>query len=399
MTKRKLLALMVGLAVSSSASHAMEDISLSGFFTTGLSVSDNEVIYRHDINDEVNFSGDTLVGVQLSAELTEKISATAQLVSRGEYDSGFSTTADWAYVAFDFSDNLRVRAGKFRSPLYLISDYQDVRFAQPWVRPPVEVYGPVPPSLATAEGVDLIYSMYVGDYTIELQPYVRRTAFEATVRQMPLEGETKAFTGLNINFTGVHGNLRLGHVETKIDFKPFFNSDIMGLFSQLTQLGAIPSTLNTIDGDYATITRTGSVDLKEFDASFSSIGGSFDLGNWLLMAEVAKVKTDAPLVPDTTGSYLTVGYRMGQFTPSLTLAQADPDDAGGWDQKSTTLGLRYDASSNVSMKINLQSIDAEQSTPDESLIPNVPPTPIYGYFDSDPGDTVNVLSMSVDVVF
>lgn len=59
-------------------------------------------------------------------------------------------------------------------------------------------------------------------------------------------------------------------------------------------------------------------------ASFTGIGVIFDPGTWLIQGEYTQRKTDS-FVADSTGWYLTTGYRFGKFMPFVSFSQLKVD--------------------------------------------------------------------------
>jgi len=79
------------------------------------------------------------VGLQGTYTLTPQLSATAQVVGRGV--DGVKARLEWAYVSYDLNDSWTLQLGRKRLPIYYYSDFQDVGYAYPWVRPPSDIYG------------------------------------------------------------------------------------------------------------------------------------------------------------------------------------------------------------------------------------------------------------------
>ena len=67
------------------------------------------------------------------------------------------------------SEQISVRAGKIKFPTFLISDYYEVGYAYPWIRPPQEVYSSNP--ITTLNGVDVLARFRLGDMSLLVQPY------------------------------------------------------------------------------------------------------------------------------------------------------------------------------------------------------------------------------------
>ena len=85
------------------------------------------------------------------------------------------TTSDYqldvpvAFVKDSLTDEVSVRVGRLPLPLFMISDYRTVGFANTFIRPPTEVYGAAP--LYTINGADVLYSHSFGPIEVNSQLY------------------------------------------------------------------------------------------------------------------------------------------------------------------------------------------------------------------------------------
>ena len=77
--------------------------------------------------------------------------------------------ADWAFVSYRAADPLTIRGGKLKLTTFLVSDYIEVGYAYPWIRPPQEVYYANP--ISTMTGADALVRFNFGDYSLLFQPY------------------------------------------------------------------------------------------------------------------------------------------------------------------------------------------------------------------------------------
>jgi hypothetical protein len=69
-------------------------------------------------------------------------------------------------------------------------------------------------------------------------------------------------------------------------------------------------------------------DVDSKRTSVAALGFNYDPGDWFLMGEVGRVNARSYL-GDKTVSYLSGGYRLGQFTPYLSYSQARANQAIG----------------------------------------------------------------------
>lgn len=397
---RALTPLMVALcALPAHADSAGESIfSFSGFATLGLVATNDSgadfVISGQPRGATKSVSGDvdSKIGVQATAKFNQMFSATAQLLSKQNGDGNYKPELEWAFGKAQFSPSLALRVGRMGGPFFAVSDFRDVGYANTWLRPPQDVYGQVP--VSHFDGADLSYQMPMGSATVTAQVFGGKanSVFEG------VDVDMQKLMGLNATAEFDNGlTLRFGHVQGRLNVHS----------SSLAQLVAILRST-----PFAAVGNQ--LDATDKKASFTGLGLSWDQGNWITLFEYTKRKTES-YVPDTTGWYLTLGYRYGKFTPYATVSQLKQDDSNVVNsiptgvspqlnvlkatvdgtiqaqsnrQKTTALGLRWDAYRNVAVKGQYERI-----TPDgPGLFTN--PQPGFGA-----GGAVNVYSVSVDIVF
>ncbi|MGV8835570.1 MAG: DNA topoisomerase IV, partial [Cellvibrio sp.] len=104
------------------------DVGISGFLSVGGGMVDDETSVSYDGYSEEDLTFDrNLLGLQVTGKVSERITATAQLLARSEND--YQVDAEWAYLTWQASDNGKVRAGRLRTPLYMYSDFLDVGYS------------------------------------------------------------------------------------------------------------------------------------------------------------------------------------------------------------------------------------------------------------------------------
>ena len=116
--------------------------------------------------EDLSFSPESLIGLQVSGDLGEGLSVTGQLVARGVND--FEANFEWAYISYDINDNWTIQAGKKRLPLFYYSDFFDVGYAYVWMRAPADNYTW---QVFNYKGVNLLYSGSVGDWGVSANIY------------------------------------------------------------------------------------------------------------------------------------------------------------------------------------------------------------------------------------
>ena len=380
----KRLPVLAALLMMVGTSSAQVDIS--GFASAGFVAGDLEPAFisgSDKIGESSQFGADNTIGLQVASEINDKVSVTAQLLGKGTLNS-YSIAAQWAYVSYEMAQDFSVRMGRMNFPATLFSEYQEIGISYPWVRNPLEVYSMLP--LSTYSGMDLVYSFDSAQINWLIQPFIGSSP---TIKVASGSGGVESAYGATI----------VANTE---------NSKLSFTFANINE-----ADFNVLVGDLAVSFN--------MDLSFMSAGLEYENNNIIIISEVVKkdVRNNPQSVykssSDMTAYYVTLGYRMGGFLPHFTYAGTKSDyratviPAGGavpgippsiWTapeeiiipasgelflQKSYTLGLRYDFSSQSAIKVDYQKI--------------IPDDGSWGVFFGDPGDDVDLLSVAVDVVF
>jgi predicted porin len=341
---------------------------------------------------------DSVLGVQLTANLTSRLTGILQVVSEQQYDENYTPTVEWANLTFDITPDLSVRVGRMVQPSFMVSEYRKVRYATPWVRPPKEVYDMIP--VTNADGIDMSYRFRFNGFTNTL-----RAMYGGRDADTPDGSEVSASDTIVLRNTLEWGTVSLFASYTR------FRLAIEGLtpfFDAFRQFGARG----------VAIADRYDVDSKR--VKLMSLGLRYDPGEWFVMGEWAR-SSSRTFIGDIRGWYITGGYRFKAFTPYVTLAQvqahsdtstpglslaglppAQAAQAAGLNaglnqmlgsavqQKSISLGVRWDFIRNAALKVQYQHLDLDEGSP--GVLTNIQP----GF---EPGGSVNLFSAAIDFVF
>lgn len=290
------------LAMPLAISHAYaEDVAsgptvkISGFGTAALTVADTDKAQFARPNQAAGAARtartgvDSNLGLQANVTVNPWLSATVQGLARKDGEDDFGAELAWAFAKAKVSDSFSVRVGRMGLPVFMISDYRNVGYANTMLRPPGEMYSQVP--LNSIDGIDGTYQFSAGDTSITTQLALGRTkATLATGPDSTVHVEGKSIVALNM--VAEHGplTLRFGRAETKltINDSPSLNT-LMGSLRaagsgyRIAQLGALADAL----------------EVKDKKASFTSVGLGLDWNNVLVQSEYAKRKTDS-YISDST---------------------------------------------------------------------------------------------------
>lgn len=392
MKKQLVRALVASVCLSAGEVYAAQAITLNGFLTAGATYSGTQVApgggkvsQDGQITNNVGFSNDSRLGIQISAKVNPKVDVTGQLLATGREDN-YNMKADWAFVTYHVNDPLAVRAGKVKLTTFLISDYIEVGYAYPWIRPPQEVYSANP--ISTISGVDMLLRLNLGNATFLFQPYYGTSqGAQALVPQEAL------------------GLFPVPPPPGTIVYADFTADRMLGVNMSLG------TDIFTIRAGYLqTLVSASSFQVKEDDVKFSSVGGTLDWHNVVLYGEYFQREIDGfanAAFPNQKGFYTTVGYRIGKFLPNVTYAKLDKNvqSSGVFTtgdvgtpllQSSVTLGLRYELGTGAALKLEAQKIKTEAGASEFFGASGQPRGLLIGVPEND---KATIYGVAVDVVF
>ena len=388
-------------SIKSKMDAEAEKLKINGFMTAGVSSGDDKLEAGYEIDDNPNFRGDALAGLQFNYALGENSSAVVQLVARSRGNESWETNAEWAYIAYGLSDNLDVRMGRLRIPLYLYSETLDVGYTYPWVRPPLQMYQT---TLTSYEGADMLYKFSTGSINHTLQPFAGSSTsnsqtdqpygyFQVPVPPNPL-GITAMTADLQLDFKDLYGitlNSTYGNWTTKLTT---MHLTLDGTLNAVDNLGALGG---------GTIFAGSQLAQVSDNLDYYAAGAMYDDSKWLAMLEVATILADREvLFGDSVQGQGTLGYRIDKWTPYTTYAWGQSiNDASQFAQsfgaapnrnmKSISLGVRRELTDQLDAKFEWTNYyDMEN---------NGFLSPGAGGLSDSLADDANVYTFTLDAVF
>ncbi|WP_337842657.1 porin [Rheinheimera sp.] len=360
MLKRSLLAALITAACWNPA---QAEVEINGFASikAGMTLGSDESLYGYD--DTLDFKNESLAALQIKSDLGDKLSVTAQLLGRGteDWDVGF----EWAFLSYDLTDELRVNAGRLRTPFYKYSDFRDVGYAYDWSRVPQSVYGL---GFDTIEGASLYHNTTLGIFDSNLQLIMGSYDGEAQITSEVANAKIDNIAGLawDLGYDGY--NLRAAYLVGKTTFS---QADFDSFMAQLTGfgLGALAAQL----------------DVQDESSSFTGVSFSVDKNNIVFVTEITKAQVDNSFISDQESWYASLGYRFESFTPYISYENEDNNakreiyaalpvaspvyapvaglvESLELDRTTINLGIRYDFHPSAALKV--QYSDADNKTLD-----------------------------------
>jgi hypothetical protein len=307
-------------ALTASTFTAQADIRINGFanFTAGKTSSgDTQAGY----DDTVDFSNGSLFGMQFSSDVNQKMTATAQIIARGEND--YKAEFEWAYITYQASDNLSVTAGLFRLPLFNYSASKDIGYSYHWVSAPSTVYD-VP--FNNMSGVMFDYETMLGDWdtiaTLALGEYKGEFSGADNV------GENTVLLSYEASLDEWMLRAVTGRTSATIDLLQSTDASIVGIGQGIQAMNALGfnelvSNLS-FDGD------TG---------EFFGLSASYDNFDYFISAEATTTIVTNSFSNDTDAYYITAGARYGKWTPSITYERLKKSDEVKYQDQINAIGL------------------------------------------------------------
>ncbi|MBB1351170.1 porin [Pseudoalteromonas sp. B28] len=375
----KKLSVAVAVCAVLASSYASAEVRINGFASIvgGKSLDSDQTLYGYD--DDISFKNESKFALQLSADLQEKLTATAQIIARGEDD--FDATFEWAYVTYEYSDELQFSAGKMRVPFYKYSDFLDVGYAYRWVRPPRSVYG-IP--FSTYEGLSVVYNNQLGDWDSTLQGFYGAFDGDINVFGDSLPAELNNLGGINWSLSYDWFSARAAYIvaDTSISSN---DSGLIGLVEVLNTNG-LTSTANDLITD-------------EDETTFVGIGFSIDYDNFLFDAEYTQFEVEGSILAEQSQYYASAGYRIDDVIVHFTYEKNDDKHDSSRFNTLESIPLL-----NTTVNFALESMRAESNVYTIGARYDFHPSAAFkidfSRFDDDITDTeTDVVAVGVDLVF
>ncbi len=308
MLNKSLLALTLsGLLIAPAPAYA--DLTINGFASikAGMTLDSDDTLYGYE--NSLDFKNESLFAVQLMSDLGDKLSVTAQLMGRGAND--FDVEFEWAFISYELSDEVRINAGRLRTPFYKYSDFRDVGYAYDWLRVPQSVYGL---GFDNIEGISLYHTTQLGNFDSSLQLIAGAYDGDARISNTDVNAEIKDVLGATWELSQDWYSMRAAYLIGKVSvatesvqlqpgvtFGDFFN----GLAG--AGLGAL----------------VAQIDIVEDDGAFFGVGFTADKNDWLLVAEYTTLKVDNSFIADQKNLYISLGRRFDSITPYISYEKED----------------------------------------------------------------------------
>ncbi len=331
--------------------HKRDEILTADFYDVGQ--------YTNDIT----FKAESILAIQAEMDLTSDFKITGQLVAKGVDD--FQPEFDWFYLTYHASDNLTLMAGRRNIPMYYFSEYSEVGYAYPWMRPPSNLYWW---QVTQFNGINASYSFELGDYSNTITVFYGNEYSDDNVEMLYYDklygGSARTVNEYWTDITGMNWNISGGNFDIRLVY--FTN-----------------------DRDRETIQQDGSIDdYTPFSQTFMGLGGSVDIDKFTVLFDWNFVEYDDERGTEFPTYLVSLVYNMGDYQPYISYSKADHERTKVptkdlEEHYIMSYGLRYNFISNASFKVQYDKFVDQGDAPTG-----------WAYH----GDS-NTISVGVDFVF
>lgn len=409
----------ISILACSSAAHAddLGDwVKFDGFGTIGAFKGNNanagvRVDSRQSTasQNEWRFDGDTQASLQATFNPQGKLKAVLQLISKKDIKSSTKPTVEWAYVSYPIASDFDFKLGRTVAPVFLMSDYRNLAYAQTTVRPQSEVYNIN--AITYQDGMTGRWDKKVGSGNLQIEGFFGKTTVSNAVGEVKLD----RVKGFSVKYADGSWAVRTGYSK----YNAAFNAPTVA--ATIKGLTALPAAVCT---NCSTVVPAVA-NINDMTAAITTVGASYDDGEWIAQAEWAKRTGNSVIIAAVSGWNVLGAYRYGDFTPYIGAGKYTTDAAnpglqagpfapaalkvqlnylnasfigvGRADHDTLTLGTRWDFAKNVALKLQYEKIKMAYPSVGASSYVSYP-TGLLGKPNGFDG-RVSLVTVNLDFVF
>lgn len=381
-------------AAADPAGTSPADLRLNGFGTVGVvDVAPNDDWgFRRDVDQtahhdkQLRTDVDSRLGLQASWTIDPRFELVGQVVLKPRaHEAAAGESLAWAFAAWRPSPEWEIRVGRTSPDLFMLADVRNVGFAYPWVRPNVEFYGWMPPS--SLDGLDVSRQWQWDSVRLRAKVFGGRTdvSLGSTHDDGDTHGRIRPLVGGTLALDA--GSLTVKATVAQARTLPGDPGAVQQSWDGLDQLSRLPvpvvaaqaAQLRNSFPRGAFVTRYAALGLSwdmspwQLQAEASRITGNFDISqSWYgyaslarrfdavtLFAITGRARSSRPPVPDPQwAATLTpiLGPAMANQAQALGQGIASTYNLGRQDERSLSLGARWDLSAQTALKLQWDGI-------------------------------------------
>jgi hypothetical protein len=283
-------------------------------------------------SNDFSFKPETVFALQVVADMGENLKVTGQLVAKGTDD--FSPEFDWYYLTYQATDELTLMAGRRNIPMYYFSEFSEVGYAYPWMRPPSNLYWW---QVTQFNGLNAMYDFSLADYSNTISVFYGNE-YSNDNKEMKYYDELYGGSAKSVNelWTDILG----------------FNWNLSGDFFDVRLV------YFQNDRDRETIAQDGSIaDYTPFSQTFLGFGGTVDLAMFTFLFDWNLVTYDDAHGTEFPTYLISAVYNLDEFHPFISYSKADHkrkkrvNTEDYEEHYMLSYGIRYDFHPSASFKI------------------------------------------------
>ncbi|MBI3713493.1 MAG: hypothetical protein HY253_11115 [Burkholderiales bacterium] len=373
----------------------------------GVRTDQRQIIYSQD---EWRYDGDSQASAQLTVNPNGKLKGVLQLISKKDINASHKPTVEWAYVSYPITSEVDFKIGRSVAPIFLMSDYRNLNYAQTTARPQSEVYQINP--ITYQDGVTARWDKKIGSALMQIESFIGKTKVSVAGGDVDLN----RVKGISLKWGQDSWSVRGGY--------SWYNASLKapGVEANIKTLTTLPALACT---NCATVIP-GIAKTSGITATIATVGATYDDGEWIGQAEWAKRDTNTIVITSVSGWNLLGARRIGDFTPfvgvgsyqvnttktSLTPGPYAPlalkvqlnylnesfIGTGNASRDVTALGVRWDFAKNLALKAQLEMMKMAQPKVGASTGYQTYPTSLLGQPSGFDG-RVSMMTINLDFVF
>lgn len=354
----------------------LEQVSFRGFGTIGVArSSSSQADFVRDLSQPKGLSDgewsariDSILGGQVNWQLTKELELVGQAVSRFSYNEKRSPEIMWAFARWEITPDITVRAGRIGADFMMLADSRLVGYSYLAARPSSDFFGPL--FFHHFDGTDMSISKPLGTGVARAKVFIGATHEKAADARSVWNTSGSRVQGVVLDYWQGPWQLRVN--VTRIRFSN--GLDVRPLPDLLKAAGAflnVPSAFSAAQ----------SLETKDMISRFYSLGVVYEANGFQAQGMANCIRHEGGLLQNSCAGYALAGYRYGVLTPyagisawkssrrnqtaglphtppfaKLNVAFASVMDATRADQRTYTLGARWDVKPNVALKLQWDAI-------------------------------------------
>lgn len=372
-----------------------DDFSLRGFGTVGVvQTSSGDAEFVRDLSqpkgakDYLDARVDSILGLQANWRLMPGLEAVVQATTHYRYDKSFRPDLSWAYLKYDPTPQVSLRAGRLATEFFMSADSRQIGYSYLTVRPPSDFFWYLP--FSGINGVDAALTLPAGDDVVRGKVFYGYSQEHLPYADQYWNIDDSQMFGAYVDYLRGPWQFRASYARIRFNH----NMPITGLLAPYVAKGYLSPAQVAAASDYLAIDNSRT--------HYYSLGAVYDDGPWQVQLMLNRIDQGARVFESSYGGYVLAGYRIGEVTPYLGYSwvhsearqkPADPFSAKLMadfhaNQNTGIFGARWDVARNVALKAQW---DAIRGKPD-SLLPYRGEKPSWS-------GKMDVFSLTMDFIF